>query len=545
MNQDTNKKEISLSELRSYFANTNENVDNSNSDHNTKQFSDMDLIKDTNEELNNNITSQTKTQPIQLTFSDVNIKTNKGKFLVKGVFGTVKPGKFVALLGPSGCGKTTLMNAITGSLDKTLTGDGQVYLNKELINSNHQENLIAFCEHKILGYENLTVMTQVDYAASRYNKNSKEIANNIIDALYLTEEKDKEYQVCSGGQQVRISIAANLTTKASIYLLDEPLTGLDSYSARKVIVIIKELTNLGKAVLLSVHQPSDSIFDMFDEFILMTNGSIVFQGTKEEAIKYFATIGFVKEQELMSYPDFFLKIITMEKKFKGKNTEISQKKYNLLVDSWKSNTKKIEIEYTEPVNVKFKKYSVIKKLATMLMSNIFSFSFLFYISLIPILNMLMAIFDLLIEDDFNLVYEKIGKLYSKKQNINEFVFIEEIVYSEVILHVSGFENNELRVLYENEPFRWLCNDNPILILGIFLYYRFLFFGLFEFYQFSKFIENYKAEYKKGYFGVTGFLLASYLVSIREFIVLIFCDIFIFIYFTKNWKMLTVLIIFYL
>ncbi|ORD92999.1 AB25G [Hepatospora eriocheir] len=77
-----------------------------------------------NESTNKRILSQTKSQPIQLTFNNVNIKTDKEEFLVKGVSGTVKPGKLIALLGPSGCGKTTLMNTITGLLDENLTGDG-------------------------------------------------------------------------------------------------------------------------------------------------------------------------------------------------------------------------------------------------------------------------------------------------------------------------------------------------------------------------------------------------------------------------------------
>ncbi|ORD98498.1 AB7G [Hepatospora eriocheir] len=272
---------------------------------------DLDIQRTFDESDKNKLFSQTKTQPIQLTFNNVNIKTDKEEFLVKDVSGTVKLGKLIVLLGPSGCGKTTLMNTITGLLDENLAGDGQIYLNKELINSDHQSNLIAYCEHKIMGCEDLTVKTQVEYSASLYNKNSDEVANNIIDGLYLTREKEKEYQVCSGGQQVRISIATNLTTKASIYILDEPLTGLDSYSERKVIDAIKELSDLDKTVLLSVHQPSESFFDQFDEFILMTNGSIVFQGTKEETIKYFALIGFVKEQKFVSsrllFKDYYIR----------------------------------------------------------------------------------------------------------------------------------------------------------------------------------------------------------------------------------------------
>ncbi|ORD95749.1 hypothetical protein HERIO_2242 [Hepatospora eriocheir] len=60
-----------------------------------------------------------------------------------------------------------------------------------------------------------------------------------------------------------------------------------------------------------------------------------------------------------------------------KLTKESQIKYDLLVDSWLSQVKELEIEYTEPINTKFKKFSVTKKAASILMSKIFSFYFLF------------------------------------------------------------------------------------------------------------------------------------------------------------------------
>ncbi|ORD98859.1 hypothetical protein A0H76_1820 [Hepatospora eriocheir] len=101
----------------------------------------------------------------------------------------------------------------------------------------------------------------------------------------------------------------------------------------------------------------------------MTNGSVVFQGTKEEAIKYFASIGFIKEQKLITYPDFFLKIIKLNL------TDESETKYNLLTECWRNHIKELKIEYTKPIETKFKKFSMIKKAATILMSNLSSGDF--------------------------------------------------------------------------------------------------------------------------------------------------------------------------
>ncbi|ORD98500.1 ABCG2 [Hepatospora eriocheir] len=410
-----------------------------------------------------------------------------------------------------------------------------------------------------MGYENLTVKTQIEYAASLYNKNSDEVANNIIDGLYLTGEKEKEYQVCSGGQQVRISIATNLTTKASIYILDEPLTGLDSYSARKAIDAIKELSDLNKTVLLSVHQPSESLFDQFDEFILMTNGSIVFQGTKEEAIKYFASIGFVKEQKFVSYPDFFLKIITLEKDSSNNLTLDSSYKYNLLVDSWLSQAKELEIEYTEPINTKFKKFSVAKKTASILMSKIFSFYFLFnfIIMILPNIKVYLEYCDVN-NNDFIITKERLYSYYNDFINIFEEIktnhnafkdFIEKysskekLIFEKIKKHFSpDIITSKIKF---NVSFKNLMKNSPFLIISTLLFYRFFLLSLFGFNLFYKSIKNHKVEYRKGYYSVVEYLIAIYLISIREFIIMFICDIATFIYFSTNWKFLFVFIIFYL
>ncbi|ORD99314.1 AB14G [Hepatospora eriocheir] len=484
-----------------------------------------------------------KTQSIQLTFSNINVITDKEKFLVKGVAGTVKPGKIVGLLGPLGCGKTTLMNAITGLIDKNLTVSGKILLNNELINSDHQSNLIAYYEHKIPEYENIPVITQVEYAASLYNKNPKEVASGVINEFYLTKEKEKEYQSCSRDQQIRISMATNLTTKASIYILDEPLTGLDSFLTHKVLDVIKKLSVLDKTILLSVHQPSESIFNEFDEFILMTNGSIVFQGTKDEAIKYFASIGFINEEKLMLYSDFFLKIITLEKNFSDTLTIDAKKKYHLLVMSWRFNLKELKIEYTEPIKTKFKKFSMIKKAATMLMCNLFSFHFFFNILLIIIPN-IYSFFSSKVVENVQLTRE-LKKYISSDSDLNKN-YKNYLKKKMLCLNLKyHLYSNIYDIIGLNKPYKSLWNDNPILVICSLLFYRFFFLSLFEFKLFYKSIEKHKVEYKKGYFGVVGYLLASYLISIREFIIMIICDIITFIYFTRNLKMLSVLIIFYL
>ncbi|ORD99851.1 hypothetical protein A0H76_52 [Hepatospora eriocheir] len=273
----------------------------------------------------------------------------------------------------------------------------------------------------------------------------------------------------------------------------------------------------------------------------MTDGSIVFQGTKEEAIKYFASIGFVKEQKFVSYPDFFLKIITLKMNLNQKLTKESQIKYDLLVDSWLSQVKELEIEYTEPINTKFKKFSVTKKAASILMSKIFSFYFLFNFIIMILPNI---IFIFIIKTVENYTFENgypNGKYFEKNieaLSVFEFFFQRNICF-EVIEHMFEITKDKGKL------YKFFWNDNPILTIGWFLYYRFLFLSLFEFSLFSRSIEIHKIEFRKGYFKIIQYLCASYLISFREFFIVIICDIATFFYFTRNTIMFPYLVVYYL
>lgn len=68
----------------------------------------------------------------------------------------------------------------------------------------------------------------------------------------------------SGGERKRTSIGVELITDPSLVFLDEPTTGLDSYTAFGVMETLKELAAQGRTIVQTIHQPNSDIFDMFD-----------------------------------------------------------------------------------------------------------------------------------------------------------------------------------------------------------------------------------------------------------------------------------------
>jgi ATP-binding cassette subfamily G (WHITE) protein 2 len=97
----------------------------------------------------------------------------------------------------------------------------------------------------------------------------------------------------SGGERKRLSIATELMLNPSLLMLDEPTSGLDSYTAARLLHSLKTLaTEENRTILLSLHQPSSSIFAQLDELLLVQDGGMVYSGPQNEVLAFFAEKGF-------------------------------------------------------------------------------------------------------------------------------------------------------------------------------------------------------------------------------------------------------------
>jgi len=96
----------------------------------------------------------------------------------------------------------------------------------------------------------------------------------------------------SGGERKRCAIGMELVTNPSILFLDEPTTGLDTYTAFSVIDTLRQLAMTGRTVVATIHQPSSDIFHLFDDLLVLAQGNIVYQGPCKESVAYFGELGF-------------------------------------------------------------------------------------------------------------------------------------------------------------------------------------------------------------------------------------------------------------
>ena len=116
--------------------------------------------------------------------------------------------------------------------------------------------------------------------------------NKLIKDLRLTKCKNTKVgsvilRGLSGGERKRTSIGYELITNPALLLLDEPTSGIDSFTALEIMNLLHRQSRQGRTVVASIHQPSSDIFLSLDRVILMNRGHIIYQGAPSRILSYF------------------------------------------------------------------------------------------------------------------------------------------------------------------------------------------------------------------------------------------------------------------
>jgi ABC-type multidrug transport system ATPase subunit len=234
--------------------------------------------------------------PKVLTVINLFSKYKKTRWILKNINFEINTGDMVALIGPNGSGKTTLINSLMGI---HLLNDGQILYNTEIISQNKPFSSFAYSpQDQIMDWfttveQNIILgglLKQMPY------EDAKKQAIALMDIMQISTKRNYVVDQLSGGQQQRVQIARSLTGNPKGFLLDEPTTGLDIQTAKKVMEYIScQITNQGGFGVISSHD--FSLMQTFcNKVIYLFNGEIQFVGSHENDIqeKYFS---FLKDDE--------------------------------------------------------------------------------------------------------------------------------------------------------------------------------------------------------------------------------------------------------
>ncbi|XP_003703096.1 ATP-binding cassette sub-family G member 4 [Megachile rotundata] len=236
---------------------------------------------------------------VDIMFENISYKVSLGyrkgeKEILHKINGRLPARHLIALMGPSGAGKSTLLDVLSGF---RITGvSGNVYVNGRPRQLNSFRKCSAYItqddrlEPLLTTIENMRVAADLKLPTSipRYEKET--IIEEILVTLGLYEHINTRAEKLSGGQRKKLSIALELVNNPTVMFLDEPTTGLDSSSCMQVVNLMKLIARQGRTIICTIHQPSASIFQLFDLAYVLSNGKCLYHGTTQQLIPYLESI---------------------------------------------------------------------------------------------------------------------------------------------------------------------------------------------------------------------------------------------------------------
>ena len=261
-------------------------------------------------------------------------KTKKPIQILRTSHGLVQAGSIVALMGPSGSGKTTLLNVLahrTSTMKAKVQGN--VMFNGRVVDESAVRQVSTYVEQEDAMIGSLTLRETIDFAA-RLSMTGKTSAKErlyriqeLVESFGLQRQADtivgtplrkglsggvSFLETCSGltnvflyfhlsrhmfgrltmkQQKRRLSVASQLVTSPQIIFLDEPTSGLDSFASFECMRYIKDVAKQHSLIVIaSIHQPSTTTFQLFDQLLLLSEGRTCYFGAVADAQKYFELI---------------------------------------------------------------------------------------------------------------------------------------------------------------------------------------------------------------------------------------------------------------
>ena len=279
-------------------------------------------------------------------------KKEVNKTILDNLTGYFVHGRLTGIMGPSGAGKTSLMEVISNQ-SKTGEVRGNFYLNGNEVDIEKIKKISGFVFQDDIILRTMTVYEALYMSAllklpeTTSIEEKKNIVDKMISTLHLENCKDtivgdSILKGISGGERKRLSVGMEMIMNPSIIFLDEPTSGLDTYTAYSLIKSLKNLTEEGRTVVATIHQPSSEILRLFDDMILLNHGKIVYQGEVKNLVPYFDNIGY-KCPEYTNPSDFiFMNILNPLDLQNNENTNINVEQFKVQND-----TEDISINYIE------------------------------------------------------------------------------------------------------------------------------------------------------------------------------------------------------
>ncbi len=203
----------------------------------------------------------------------------------------IEKGKVVGLLGPNGSGKSTLIKLIVGLLRKD---SGRISIDGKSPGI-ETKSMISYLPDSYYLYQKLTVKDTIDMYGDFYKDFDKRQSDKLLD--YLSIPRDKMTKDLSKGLRERLLISLNLSRNADIFIMDEPVDGVDPVAKQAVIDMIIEKMAKDKTFIITTHQIGD-LENLFEDVIFLDKGKVLMH---KDAIA-------IREENMMEISDYYKEV---------------------------------------------------------------------------------------------------------------------------------------------------------------------------------------------------------------------------------------------
>jgi len=202
-------------------------------------------------------------------------KSYLNKKALRGVDLNIMPGKIVGLLGPNGSGKTTFLKIAAGILHQS---SGEILIDGQ-IPGVYTKSIVSYLPDNEYLLKWMKVKDAVRYFKDFYSDFDEIKAKELL--VFMNLDENSSVKSLSKGMKEKLKLTLVLSRKAKIYILDEPLGGVDPTAREKILNAIVNNFSADSSMLITTHLVND-IERIFDEVAFISDGEIVLEGNAEE-----------------------------------------------------------------------------------------------------------------------------------------------------------------------------------------------------------------------------------------------------------------------
>lgn len=203
----------------------------------------------------------------------------------------LEKGKVVGILGPNGSGKTTLIKIITGILRQS---KGEVLIDGEKPGV-YTKSIVSYLPDRNFLYEWMSVDESINFYKDFYKDFDGNKAYELLNFMKLT--RDSKISSLSKGMKEKLNLTLVLSRKAKLYILDEPIAGVDPVARDQILDAIIKNYNEDSTMIITTHLVRD-IESIFDDVVFLKDGEVLLSGNAEK----------LREEKSMQIDDLYKEI---------------------------------------------------------------------------------------------------------------------------------------------------------------------------------------------------------------------------------------------